>query len=308
MLDRQSPLTPSLGTPLALQFITPQGLQQNGQPGDTSVIELHSTPNDNPVEKLRGEVAELKEQLRLAVKEIYGIGESIKKIEVKIDKEILARMDTQEDQLRKMSQKMESDRKRVEEIKRGMNVIEAKVAALEARDTVAENNENYRKLEKKLEELKAREIDQEARSRRNNLIFHGIQETPGEDCSKVLHGFLRNVCNFAKPGADFLIQRCHRLGKPRTGLIGQRANKPRPIIANFLDFREKEEIRRTRTSLPIQFSITEDLPIEIRKAREQLLPELKECKQQGKKATIIYPAKLLVDGKIQREVLPTSTD
>ena len=48
--------------------------------------------------------------------------------------------------------------------------------------------------------------------------------------------------------------------------------------------------------------LNEDFPIEVRKARESLLPELRELKNKNKKATIVYPARLLCEGQIVKEV------
>jgi len=47
---------------------------------------------------------------------------------------------------------------------------------------------------------------------------------------------------------------------------------------------------------------SEDFPKEIRAAREKLKEELKQMKKEKKKATILYPAKLFVEGKVVREI------
>ena len=116
----------------------------------------------------------------------------------------------------------------------------------------------------------------------------------------MIENFIRNTLNINEP---VVIQRSHRLGKatPKNA-IGQKANAPRPIIANFLDFRQREAIRAARTILRHPQGIAEDFPYEVRKARESLIPQLKELKRNNKKCSIVWPAKLLSDGKIIKEV------
>ena len=137
------------------------------------------------------------------------------------------------------------------------------------------------------------------------MLFHGISESKDENALVVLQKFLTDEMKLTN-GKDLLIQRVHRLGRPRSATtIGSKSTKPRPIIASFVDYRQREHVRQGRYKLNSRFSVTEDLPIEIRKAREQLIPELKEMKNRNKRAAIVYPAKLLVEGKIVREINPS---
>ena len=143
-------------------------------------------------------------------------------------------------------------------------------------------------------------INNEARSRRNNLLFYGIPEEKEEDCTRSVNIFFRKELNIHETVA---LQRAHRLGRPTpANSIGHRAGKPRPIIVNFLDFRQRETIRAARFKLKQPYGIAEDLPIEVRKARESLVPELKELKQQGKKCSIVWPARLISENKIANEI------
>ena len=169
-----------------------------------------------------------------------------------------------------------------------------------------EVTDDLKKCKERLRKMEERGIDQEARSRRNNLLFYGIDESADENTTTVLQKFITNDCKI-KDGKDLLIQRVHRLGDPNArSTIGKKTNRPRAIIASFVDYRQKEQVRRTKFNLNPKYSISEDFPIEIRKARDQLQPELRELKKQKKRATIIYPARLLVDGKVVREVRPSA--
>ncbi len=74
------------------------------------------------------------------------------------------------------------------------------------------------------------------------------------------------------------------------------------MIVAFLDYQDREAVRSKRSKLPATVSMAEDFPLPIRRARESLLPELKEIKNSGKRATIAYPAKLIVEGKLVKEI------
>ena len=145
-------------------------------------------------------------------------------------------------------------------------------------------------------------IDHEARSRRNNLLFFGIDEEQNENTEEKLIGFLKNTLKLEViPG----IQRAHRLGRPKpkgTVFIGSRANQPRPIIVCFFDFKQREQIRIKRHELQRPYGIAEDLPSEIREARKSLQGQLQELKSKGQRATIVYPCKLIANGEVKNNI------
>ena len=99
------------------------------------------------------------------------------------------------------------------------------------------------------------------------------------------------------------ISRAHRLG-PRK--IGQRVYS-RPIIVNFRDFCDTDLIMSKAYMLErTPFSVGYDLPKEINEARKKLWEEVKTIKtrQPNAKYQIVYPAKLLVEGKVIRDEFP----
>ena len=142
--------------------------------------------------------------------------------------------------------------------------------------------------------LQLKQIDQEARSRRDNLIFYGIREEKDENVNEVICSFLREKLQISD--GTTIIDRAHRLGRPKPGVfLGK--EKPRPIIVKFYRFKEKERVRSMRSDLSAPYSISEDIPIEIREARKSLHPQFQELKNQNKRPYIIYPAILMCDGK-----------
>ena len=146
--------------------------------------------------------------------------------------------------------------------------------------------------------LAYKSIDLEARSRRNNLIFWGFMEIPNENCFAIIRGFIADRIDLDPQ--NMYLSRVHRLG-PRK--IGSR-NPRRPIIVNFRDFCDTVMIMEKAHMLRnTSYSVAYDLPKDINDARKNLWQELKAVKsrQPRAKAQIVYPAKLIVDGKVFRD-------
>lgn len=99
-------------------------------------------------------------------------------------------------------------------------------------------------------------------SRRENLKFFGIPEKEanieegGEafDTRAVLNQFLEAVLGFQDPRINIEIQRVHRVGKSNNG-------KPRPILARFLRFKDRERILRQGFKLKgTKYMMLQDFP------------------------------------------------
>ena len=152
-----------------------------------------------------------------------------------------------------------------------------------------------------LKTMAYKSIDLEARSRRNNLIFWGFVEIPNENCFAIIRGFLADRLNLDPQ--NIYISRAHRLGPRKIGI----RNPRRPIIVNFRDFCDTEMIMdRVHLLRNTPYSVGYDLPKEINDARKNLWHELKDIKskQPSSKVQIVYPAKLIVDGKVIRDEFP----
>ena len=99
------------------------------------------------------------------------------------------------------------------------------------------------------------------------------------------------------------LTRAHRLGPRKIGI----RNPRRPIIVNFRDFCDTQLImERAHVLRNTSFSVGHDLPKEINDARKKLWDELKYIKsrQPNAKAQIVYPAKLIVNGKVVMDEFP----
>ena len=156
-----------------------------------------------------------------------------------------------------------------------------------------------------IEEYKS--IDTEARSRRHNLIFRGHPEVVGDDdCEAIIVIFLRRLLDIE----GVYIQRAHRIGNPfnrRSSQYAPRRTDPRPIIACFRDNKDIERILSNAHKLrDTNFGINRDYPPEITSARSKLWPDYKLAKSRSKsnKVYIGYPAKLVVGGRVIKDVFP----
>ena len=133
-------------------------------------------------------------------------------------------------------------------------------------------------LEYKIEN---KSIDQEARSRQNNLIFRGHPEVPyNDDCEIIIRNFLQRHLDI-EPN-PIRIQRTHRLGdlkhRPWERARDQR-NAPRPIIVGYTEYKDVELIMANARKLPgNDFGINRGYPSEIVQARSRLWGEYKDEK------------------------------
>ena len=152
--------------------------------------------------------------------------------------------------------------------------------------------------------------DLEARSRRQNLIFAGIPENENEsdsDCKTTLLSFMRDTLQLDRDVLNGLVlQQVHRLGGKRVGMArnGQ-AWRPRPIIAAFRDYEARDAVFSNAKNLKwTHFVIHQEFPSEIRSARGELWKDFCRARAQKLKATIAYPAKLIVEGNVFRNLFP----
>ena len=90
----------------------------------------------------------------------------------------------------------------------------------------------------------------ENQSRRNNILFDGIEESPDEtwsDTESKVQNLLKSKFGFkTKP----LIERAHRVGRPSQA-------RPRPIVVKFNTFKDREAVlTNRRRSQPVRDAAT----------------------------------------------------
>lgn len=171
---------------------------------------------------------------------------------------------------------------------------------LQAVETKLDNIEvEHDKTKYYLKTLQYKSIDQEARSRRNNLIFRGIQELYlNENCEDTLADFLEQYLDIDT--TNICVEDCHRIGAPR--------GKTRPIICTFSRRKDVEYILSKANLLKnTNYGINRDYPQEIVAARTKIWPEYKKQRSiHSKKGQVFigYPAKLIVNRKVVQDEFP----
>ena len=153
------------------------------------------------------------------------------------------------------------------------------------------NEESHRRLEGNFSSLQKEMLYLSCYSRRENLVFFGLEEKRDEDVQERIYAFMEH--NLGIPNADTIeFQQIHRLGRPRSS--------SRPIIARFLRYPEREKVRKAAFKLKgTHFRIMEDFPREIIERRRKLLPLLQQAKAENKRATFskAFPDRLIIEGQ-----------
>ncbi|MEW8545700.1 MAG: hypothetical protein AB2693_19435, partial [Candidatus Thiodiazotropha sp.] len=134
-----------------------------------------------------------------------------------------------------------------------------------------EMNEKQSKMEEKL-------IEVQWRGMRENLIFTGIAEKnlpygEFENVELTLKNFLRDEMNITQ---EIQFDRVHRVGK-----FDRNQTFPRPIIAKFEKFKDKELVRlsASKTLVGKHYGVNEQFPIENESKRKKLYPISKKKKK-----------------------------
>ena len=91
------------------------------------------------------------------------------------------------------------------------------------------------------DEVSAKLVELEDRSRRNNLRIDGIKEEPNETweaCEKKIQDIIADKMGIE---SDVEIDRCHRIG-PRKTKTGQNQDRPRTVVCRLNRFKDKQHI------------------------------------------------------------------
>ena len=141
-------------------------------------------------------------------------------------------------------------------------------------------------------EIKTKTIDLEDRSRRENLVFFNFPEAPEETADNCEHYIkdLISSLSILPEDEELYIDRAHRLGKKTP----ECASKPRPIIAKFSYFKQKNEIIKNGYKFKnTAINVSEDYS-------RETLKEHKLLREHGKNAVHVFsdPIKSLLSYKV----------
>ena len=204
--------------------------------------------------------------------------------------------------------------KKLDEIKRSTSVVEARLTEFAGRlDGVEGRLESLEFFQRGIEEvplaakveldnLREKIDDMENRERRLNLKFIGFTEQIEGRDARV---FITEAIQVMWPDIEFPrgleIERAHRLGALRLPVVGQPAPKPRPIIAKFLRYQDKESIMEAARKEKGKW---DDKDIMVYPDYSKIVNDKRAlfntCKkllhQRKKKFSLFYPATLVIYG------------
>jgi hypothetical protein len=85
------------------------------------------------------------------------------------------------------------------------------------KETERENYSRIKELEDSNRRLQDSVVDLKARSMRDNLLFHNIDESEEEDCTEVIYSLLEEKLDMPEARSSIKIDRAHRVGRKRDG-------------------------------------------------------------------------------------------
>ena len=142
-------------------------------------------------------------------------------------------------------------------------------------------------METRINELCAKLDDQENRSKRNNIIFFGIENGEREDevsCEETVNKLLKDKLGLT----DVKFDRVHRLGNKQTA----------PIIARCTFYKQKLDILKRRTKLRgTKIYINEDYSKNIRDVRQKINELTKADRENKKRVNLVYDHVYIDDKK-----------
>jgi len=206
--------------------------------------------------------------------------------------QILDRLSSLEEKMTELDKKIisldEGRAKETNDLKRAMKFLNNEVESVKT-DLVRSCNETEEKCKKLEDKLLYYEVYQ----RRENLRFYGIEEDEGEDVELKVKRFLTNKLGI-EGAEDIEFQRIHRVGQ-------RRGESPRPIIARFLRYPDRENVfSRVRQLKGTNYSVSPDYPKEIANRRKKQLHRFLQARREGKRAYFSRPEpdKLYIDGTL----------
>ncbi|KAL4007135.1 GPN-loop GTPase [Sarotherodon galilaeus] len=156
-------------------------------------------------------------------------------------------------------------------------------------ETLAAENATLRESVKCLTE-NVTQLNRENKKNKRN-------KAAGEDAEATVKSFIKNHLKLPEDTVkNIVFDRVHRLGPIRAT-----AGRPRPIVAKFGHFKQKEHVKsRGRELKGTDFSVNDQFPKEILERRRVLFPIRRGFIQKGSRAVIAVD-RLYVDGQLHRD-------
>ena len=164
--------------------------------------------------------------------------------------------------------------------------------------TIKEHNEDTEFFEGVIDALKWRNIKLEAYTRRENIKIFNVKEESGENTEELFRKLF--VTKLQIPNKDVTNIRFESAHRIPSRAPDRRSSRPRPVIARFSFYQEKEFVRSFCKNLKgTDIGIAHDFPREIEEIHKTLYPVLKKAKREQQRAYFNFD-KLIIDGRIYR--------
>ena len=168
--------------------------------------------------------------------------------------------------------------------------------------TLSMHSENLNDINQQADQVDNQLEYLENQSRRNNIRITGIPEDKDneqswDDTEVVVKQSIKDKLNI---GEDFEIERCHRVNSRtrRSNYRSGQAEEPRPIVAKFSKWKEKEIVlKKAREIKPQGVRFLADLSSRTIQKRSDQVPKLLEARRQGKVAFFVLDKLIIKDKK-----------
>ena len=128
----------------------------------------------------------------------------------------------------------------------------------------------------------------------HRILFTGIKETETlqMDCEKVLKDFINTELKLNSDTIEF--ERIHRIGKRNP----QEA-RPRPIVARFSRFKDRESVRQAapRELRGKPYGVNEQFPRDVAERRKRLIPAFRKSRKDSTIRSSLIADKLYINGR-----------
>ena len=194
-----------------------------------------------------------------------------------------------------LSAYMDSANIRIDNLMKDMQSVKSSLEFTQAQvEELTTSDVRVKEVKVQIEDLGNKLDDLENRSRRNNLCFEGIPESPNETWqeseSKIKHLISSHM---PEVGTDFVIERAHRVGRPRSD------SKPRKIVARFLNYKDRDAVFKAKKKLPgTNMFVNEYYFDRSIKKRTELMPKLKEARRKNQRPFLSFGKLVIYDNPV----------
>ena len=191
------------------------------------------------------EALEMGEDVGLKLQHVLDKLEKLDKIEAHLS-EVSASLASIEGKVSRLDEDVQGLKQKTNRVEKKASELEESIQFNE--DDISDPKKEPKESKFEINDLRKQLLYLQTYSRRENVKFFGIDEvvpasevdSPPKDTRYLVFKFLENKLRIENPRGRIEFQRVHRLGKPNNS-----SDKPRPIIARFLRYSDKEIVMRS---------------------------------------------------------------